>query len=225
MEGIFAVYKPKGITSHDVINIIRRKTGIKKVGHAGTLDPLAEGVLVVAIGREFTKQLDKIVKSEKEYIAEIFLGQTSTTDDMEGVLRPIRIPQGKQAQDKKETLNNKIRPNLTEVEKTLKQFIGKIMQTPPQYSAIKVKGTPAYKSARQGRTLALGARLVEIKEIEILYYKYPILKLKIICGKGVYIRSLARDLGEELKTGAYLKNLVRTRVGEFTLEKAEKLEE
>ncbi len=217
MEGIFAVNKPVGITSHDVIYSLRRKTGIRRIGHAGTLDPLASGVLVVAIGREFTKQLDSIVKSEKEYIAEIFLGANSTTDDMEGVLRPAspKLQRGEQTQDK-----NVPNPTLKEVRTALNQFIGKIMQTPPAYSAIKVKGQVAYKAARQGRSLPLVPREVEVKEIEILEYKYPIVKLKITCGKGVYIRSIARDLGEKLKTGGYLKSLVRTRVGEYTIEEA-----
>lgn len=210
MEGIFAVNKPVGITSHDVIYKLRRQTGVKRIGHAGTLDPLASGVLVVAIGREFTKQLEKHVKSEKEYIAEIFLGQTSTTDDMEG---------------EKIIVNNKIKPNFDEVEKTLKQFVGKIMQTPPSYSAIKVGGKVAYKQARIGKALKLEPREVKIKNIELLDYKYPVIKLKITCGKGVYIRSLARDIGEKLKTGAYMKSLVRTRVGDFKIENAKNLED
>ncbi len=217
MKGIFAVNKPVGITSHDVIYSLRKKTGIKRIGHAGTLDPLASGVLVVAIGREFTKQLDSIVKSEKEYIAQVELGQTSTTDDMEGekTLLPAspKLQRGEQAHFKQN-------PTLKEVRTALNQFIGKIMQTPPAYSAIKVKGQVAYKAARQGRSLPLVPREVEVKEIEILEYKYPIVKLKITCGKGVYIRSIARDLGEKLKTGGYLKSLVRTRVGEYTIEEA-----
>lgn len=209
MHGIFAVNKPKGITSHDVIYKLRRKTGEKRIGHAGTLDPLASGVLVVAVGREFTKQLDKIVKSEKEYIAEIYLGETSTTDDMEG--EKVKI--------------SDIKPSVEEIEKEVKPFIGKIMQTPPQYSAIKVKGQTAYKAARRGKEIKLEPREVEIKEIEILNYSYPVLKLRIVCGKGVYIRSFARDLGEKLQTGAHLKNLIRTRVGEFKIENAVKLED
>ena len=210
MEGIFAVNKPVGITSHDVIYKLRRQTGVKRIGHAGTLDPLASGVLVVAIGREFTKQLDKIVKSEKEYIAEIFLGQTSTTDDMEG--------------DKK-IVNQALMPSLEDIKQTIQMFVGKIKQIPPIYSALKIKGKPAYKYARQGGTLVLEARDVEIKNIELLDYKYPALKLKITCGKGVYMRSLARDIGEKLKTGAYMKSLVRTRVGDFKIENAVKLED
>jgi len=218
MEGIFAVNKPVGISSHDVIYQLRRKTGIKRIGHAGTLDPLASGVLVVAIGREFTKQLDTIVKSEKEYIAEVFLGETSTTDDMEGVLR--------QAQDKNKTLANKThKPSLSEIQDSIKQFVGKIMQTPPIYSAIKQKGKVAYKEARKGNALILEPREVEIRDIEIINYEFPIIKLRITCGKGVYIRSLARDIGEKLKTGGYMKSLVRTRVGEFRIEYAVKLED
>jgi len=209
MEGIFAVNKPVGMTSHDVIYYLRRKTGIKRIGHAGTLDPLASGVLVVAIGREFTKQLDQIVKSEKEYVTEIELGQTSTTDDMEG----------------EKTIVDDLKPDLHEVKEQIQQFVGKIMQTPPAYSAIKVGGKVAYKQARKGEALKLEPREVEIKEIELIDYKYPVVKLKITCGKGVYIRSIARDLGEKLKTGGYMKSLVRTRVGNFNLEKAQKLEE
>lgn len=205
MEGIFAINKPVGITSHDVIYQLRRKTGVKRIGHAGTLDPLASGVLVVAVGREFTKQLDKIVKSEKEYIAEIQLGQTSTTDDMEG---------------EKQTVNDKLKPQIEDVKNSIKQFMGKIMQSPPAYSAIKLQGQTAYKMARKGQEVKLEPREVEIKEIEILSYEYPIIKLRIVCGKGVYIRSLARDLGEKLGTGGYIKSLVRTRVGEFRIEEA-----
>lgn len=210
MEGIFAVNKPVGITSHDVIYQLRRKTGIKRIGHGGTLDPLASGVLVVAIGRENTKQLDMVVKSEKEYVTEVLLGQISTTDDSEG---------------EKTVINEKLKPNLNEIKDVVKGFIGVIKQTPPIYSAIKVGGKVAYKQARKGEALELAPREVEVKDIEILEYKYPILKLKITCGKGVYIRSIARDLGEKLQTGGYMKSLVRTRVGKFTIEKAVKLED
>lgn len=209
MKGIFAVNKPVGITSHDVIYKLRRLTGIKRIGHAGTLDPLAGGVLVVAIGREYTKQLEKHVKSEKEYIAEFFLGLTSTTDDMEG---------------EKKIVNQTLMPSLEDIKDSIKQFIGKIMQTPPIYSAIKVGGKVAYKQARRGEAMKLEPREVEIKDIEILNYEYPVVKLKIVCGKGVYIRSLARDIGEKLKTGAYMQSLVRTRVGQFRLEEADILE-
>jgi len=201
---IIAIDKPKGITSHDVVNIIRRATGIKKVGHGGTLDPLATGVLVIAIGRSATKQLDKYVAGEKEYEATIKLGETSTTEDEEGEKTKIS---GKE-------------PSKDELQDVLNNFTGTITQTPPIYSALKVKGKAAYIYARKGEILNLEPRKVEIKKIELLKYNYPLLTIKVTCGKGVYIRSLARDIGEKLSTGAYLADLRRTRVAEFTLQNA-----
>jgi tRNA pseudouridine55 synthase len=217
MENIFAVNKPKGITSFDVVYKIRKKTGVKKVGHGGTLDPLATGVLVIAVGREATKQLDQYVKGEKEYIAIIKLGFTSTTDDDEGEKREI---------------NTEYIPSTEEIEKALKAFIGDVQQIPPIYSAIRINGKRAYKIARKSEkenstTTApkMEPREVIIKGIHLLSYDYPILKLKVTTGPGVYIRSLARDIGEKLKTGAYLTDLQRTRVGEFTIEKAKEIED
>ena len=207
-KGIFAVYKPKGPTSHDVVNKIRRLTGERRVGHAGTLDPLAKGVLVVAVGREFTKQLAEVVKKEKEYVAVIRFGFNSTTDDAEGDKTPIQITK---------------KPDIAAIEKAARKFKGNILQMPPAFSALKIKGTPAYKLARRGQELKLKKRRVEIKEIEILKYKWPDLKLRIVTGPGVYIRSLARDIGAKLKTGGYLFALERTRVGKFTKEKAMRL--
>lgn len=211
MKSIFAVYKPQGMTSHDVVNQVRKITGVKRVGHGGTLDPLATGVLVIAVGRENTRQLSTIVKKEKEYIATIKLGEESTTDDEEGVFR--------QAQDK-----NIQPPSLEHIEKVLKRFVGNIMQKPPIYSAIKVDGRAAYKSARKGQTVEMKAREVEIKDIELVSYKYPLLRLRVITGPGVYIRSLARDIGKALNTGGYLFELERTRVGEFTIQNSVRLE-
>lgn len=209
-SGIFAVYKPLGITSHDVVDIVRKKTGIRRVGHGGTLDPLAEGVLVIAVGRENTKKLGEYVMGGKEYIAEIMLGENSVTDDAEG---------------EKEEINKKIKPEIKEVEKFLKQFVGKISQTPPLYSALKLQGQPAHRRVRKGQKIKLEPREVEIKEIELLSYKYPVIKLKVVCGPGVYIRSVARDLGEKLGTGGYLKSLIRTRVGNFELKNTIKLDD
>ena len=202
MKGIFAVYKPKGPTSHDIINKLRRETGVRKIGHAGTLDPLASGVLVVGVGREATKQLGAIVKKEKEYLAKIRLGMTSTTDDEEGTKTEVRIV-------------GKI-PTLGEIKKAVAKFKGEILQTPPIYSAIKVKGKEAYKLARQGQAPELKPRKALIKEIETLKYEWPYLEINVVTGPGVYIRALARDLGKELKVGGYLAELERTRVGEFT---------
>ena len=202
---IFAIYKLKGPTSFDVVAQVRKITGVKKVGHAGTLDPLASGVLVIAVGREATKQLSEIVGQEKEYIADIRLGLTSTTDDEEGSKQEIK--KLKKSEIKEEDIKG-----------VLKKFVGEIDQMPPKYSAIKVNGRRAYKSARKGEVVELKPRKVEIKEIEILDYKYPDLKLRVITGKGVYIRSLARDLGVVLGVGGYLADLERIRVGEFRIE-------
>ncbi len=201
--GTVAVNKPKGVTSHRVINELRRYTGIKKIGHAGTLDPLASGVLVVAIGRENTKKISEIVKGEKEYIADIQLDGLSTTQDMEGPITPITLPE-------------KL-PTLADVERVLKNFIGKISQTPSIYSAIKIDGKAAYKYAREGKEVEMRVREVEIKSIEILEYNFPMLKLKVETGPGTYIRTLAEDLGKSLGLGGYLTDLRRTRVGGFKL--------
>ena len=210
MEGIFAVYKPVGMTSHDVVNIVRRKTGVRRVGHGGTLDPLAEGVLVIAVGRENTKRLDEFVKGDKDYIATIFLGANSTTDDEEG---------------DKEIVNVKTPPIIADIQEMSKLFIGHIMQMPPIYSSVKISGKPAHRRVRKGETVKLEPRQVNIKNIEILDYEFPILKIRVTTGPGVYIRALARDIGKELATGGYLKGLVRTKVNTFTLDDAKKLEE
>ncbi len=201
MKGIFAVYKPKGPTSHDVIDRLRKETGVKKIGHAGTLDPLASGVLVVAVGRKYTKKSGQIVKKEKEYLAKIKLGERSTTGDEEGEKGEVEV--------------HKI-PSREEIRAAVQSFKGEILQTPPIYSAVKVGGTPAYKLARRGHKPKLEPRKVLIKEIKILKYEWPYLKLKVVTGPGVYIRALARDIGQKLETGAYLAELERTRVGEFT---------
>jgi tRNA pseudouridine55 synthase len=211
-EGIFVVNKPLGISSQRAVQFVkywaRKKTGNKKirVGHCGTLDPLAEGVLVVAVGREWTKKIYEIVEAKKEYLAEVKLGEISSTDDREG-----------------EKIIKKVAkiPTKLEIEKAiLKNFIGKISQIPPSFSAIKIQGEEAYKRVRKGEIVEMKARFVEIYEIEFLNYNYPILKIRVVCGKGTYIRSLARDLGEILATGGYLFSLQRTRVGQFTLKNA-----
>lgn len=198
---IFPVWKPKGPTSHDVIQKIRKLTGVQKVGHAGTLDPLASGVLVVGVGREATKKLKDAVAAEKEYVATVRLGMTSTTDDEEGEKK--KIPAA-------------ARPSRDEVQEAIKKFIGRISQVPPAFSAIKVKGKAAYTLARQGKEVRLAPRLVEIKSIKILAYRWPYLTIRVRTGPGVYIRALARDIGKKLNTGGYLAELERTRVGQFT---------
>lgn len=198
---IIGIYKEKGPTSNDVVQEVKKIVG-EKVGHAGTLDPLAKGILVIGIGKS-TKELDKIVKKEKEYIADIKLGMTSETDDEEGEKYNFKV---------------EVIPSIEDLQEVIKKFIGEILQTPPIYSAIKVKGQEAYKLARKGMEVKLESRKVNIFNIEILKYNYPDLKLKVTTGPGVYIRSLARDIGSGLKTGGYLADLERTRVGEFTKE-------
>lgn len=194
------------MTSHDMVNRVRQVTGITRVGHGGTLDPLAEGVLIIAIGRENTKQLDQYVHGEKEYIAKIRLGEVSATDDSEGPINPYSFS---------ENVTQTI-PTFDDIVRCTQKFIGLFPQTPPLYSAKKVAGREAYKYARRGLDIKLEPKIVEIKDITISSFKYPKLIIRVTCGPGVYIRSLARDIGEELSTGAYLAALERTRVGKFT---------
>ena len=186
---------------------MRRITGEKRVGHAGTLDPLATGVLVVGIGRDATKRLGDIIGSEKEYIATVKLGKTSTTYDAEGEI----------------VAGGSTIPTRGEVEKVLENFEGKITQVPPIYSAINVKGKRAYKLARAGIKVKMEPREVEVKKIEILKYEWPVLKLRAVTGSGFYVRSLAHDIGQKLGCGGYLLELKRTRVGNFDIEDTIKL--
>lgn len=202
---IFTVWKPKGPTSHDIVDAVRRVTGERRVGHAGTLDPLAEGVLVIGVGKEATTSLSEEVAKEKEYIAVILLGSESSTDDAEGEKTEIATPHI---------------PDKKKVVETLKKFKGIIEQVPPVYSAVKVKGKTAYAFAREGKKIDLKPRTVEIKQIELLEYEWPHLTLRVVTGPGVYIRSLARDLARVLGTGGYIGELKRTRVGEFSMDSA-----
>ncbi|OIO49094.1 MAG: tRNA pseudouridine(55) synthase TruB [Parcubacteria group bacterium CG1_02_42_13] len=206
-EGIWAAYKPKGPTSYDILRQIKKATGIKKVGHAGTLDPLARGILVVGVGRAATRQLGEVVKKEKEYAAKIKLGQSSSTDDAEGTKTEFKI------------INQ---PSCQEVDRAVSKFIGRTWQSPPIFSAVKIRGQEAYKRARRGEKVVMSKRRVEIKKIKIISYHWPYLKLQVITGPGVYIRSLARDIGRTLKVGGYLADLERTRVGQFTKKSARK---
>ncbi|MCH7604840.1 tRNA pseudouridine(55) synthase TruB [Patescibacteria group bacterium] len=202
------------MTSHDVVDEVRAITGEKTVGHAGTLDPFATGVLIVGIGREDTKKLGQISKdTEKEYEATLLLGETSTTGDPEGTIET--------------TANKKEISQITEemIQAVLKTFKGEVTQTPPAYSAIKIKGVPAYKLARKGQEVQLPERKITIYDIQLLMFNSPTLKLRISCSAGTYIRTLAQDIGKELGTDAYVKELTRTRVGGFTIEKSISLSE
>jgi tRNA pseudouridine55 synthase len=201
MVGIIPIFKPTGCTSYDVIRQIKKKSEEKKIGHGGTLDPFAEGVLVVAIGREATKKLAIILNHTlKTYEATIVLGATSTTDDPEGEIRQLVDIGGRSSL------------SIETVEICVKDFVGEILQTPPVYSAVKIQGIPAYKRTRLGEKLVLEPKKVFVKEIKILEYSYPELKIELTCGSGFYVRALARDLGEKLGVGGYLKTLKRTRI-------------
>ncbi len=204
MNGLIIINKPLTWTSMDVIRKLRRITGIRKIGHAGTLDPLATGVLLVCIGKA-TKKINDLMATQKEYIANIDLSAISNTLDAEGELTPVTITDI---------------PSLGKIEQTLKQFIGTIEQIPPKYSAIKIGGRAAYKWAREGKEVPIASRPVTIDSIEILDYSWPNLKIKVSCGKGTYIRSLARDIGKVLSTGGYLSGLIRTQVGPYNLDEA-----
>lgn len=207
---IIAVYKKLGVTSRETVDVVKRAVNEKKIGHGGTLDPLAEGVLVIAIGRKYTKKLHTREFEEKEYVAKIRLGEKSSTDDREG--------------EKVKKFSGKI-PTIQEIERSLTRFQGKILQVPPAYSAIKVKGAPSYRFARKGILIQHKERPVVIKKIEILSYRFPLLSIKAVTGPGVYIRSLARDIGDCLVGSGYLYALLRTRVGKFTIEDCIKLKD
>jgi tRNA pseudouridine55 synthase len=208
--GFLLVNKPKNITSYDVIDYLREITGIKKIGHAGTLDPLATGLLIVGIGRESTKKLLRFLKMDKEYIALLYLGKISDTYDKEG---KIEIKEVKEV------------PEEEEIKKAVSCFVGRIKQIPPVFSAKKVKGKKLYKLAREGEKVELKPIEIDIYNIEILKYNFPYLEIKVNCSSGTYIRSLANDIGERLGTGACLEALCRTKIGDFKIEDAKELKE
>lgn len=207
---IMAFDKPYGVTSFNVVgrtrHLISKAMGGKRlrVGHAGTLDPLATGVLIVCTGRA-TKIIEQLQAGSKEYIAEIALGATTPSFDLE---TPIDA----------EYPTDHITPE--HIKNTLPQFLGEIMQTPPAYSACKIEGKRAYDLARRGEEVKLKAKPLRIDEIEWIDNNLPhSITLRIVCGKGTYIRALARDIGKALNTGAHLLSLRRTRVGDFNIEK------
>ena len=208
LEGILHLYKPAGKTSRHAIAPIARWVRPNKCGHAGTLDPLAEGVLVVCVGRA-TRLISCVQDQHKVYRAVFLLGQTSDTDDITG---EVQINAAAPV------------PSRADVEQALPQFIGAIEQVPPQYSAVHVEGQRAYALARKGEAPELEARAVQVYRIELLGYVHPRLELEIECGSGTYIRSIGRDLGQKLGCGALMSELVRTRIGPFDAESAVRLE-
>ena len=209
MFGFFNVNKPAGITSRDVVNRFQRLLRKTKFGHAGTLDPLATGVLVVASGPA-TRLIEHVQQMPKRYLATFLLGRTSDTEDVEGEVVELVNPPT---------------PSQDEIVTACAQFVGPIQQIPPAYSAVKVKGKRAYELARQGKPVDLKPREVVIHSIDLLEYEYPTLVLDIKCGSGTYVRSLGRDLAETLGTGAVMSNLVRTEIGCFSVETACELDQ
>lgn len=203
--GLLNVFKPSGPTSHDIVAAVRRGTGERRIGHAGTLDPLADGVLVLALGKA-TRLVEYLTSARKEYRAEITLGITTDTYDIQGEIVARR--------------DHEPHPALPDVQAALGGFSGTIWQKPPIYSAIKVSGKPAYARARAGETPELTAREVTIYELSIAAYAYPILEIAVACSAGTYIRSLAHDLGQGLGCGAALSKLRRTASGGFRAEDA-----
>ena len=209
-EGFILIDKPEGITSHDVVDKLREFTKIKKIGHAGTLDPFATGILILGVGRSATKRLSRFLKMDKEYIAKLRLGAVSETFDRDG---KIEFKEVKKV------------PSKEEVIKAAKEFVGEIYQTPPPYSAKRIKGVRAYELARKREKPKLKPQRVRIYRMEVLNYKFPYLKIRVNCSSGTYIRCLAFDIGKKLGCGALLEELRRTKIGKFSVEETKRLNE
>jgi tRNA pseudouridine55 synthase len=204
VSGVLVVDKPIGLTSHDVVQIIRRGTGIRRAGHTGTLDPRASGVLVVLVGPA-VRLSEYVSASDKRYQATIRLGSSTDTYDAEGTITATR-PVEDISEDKFFDI--------------LQTFVGEIEQVPPPYSAVKVKGRKAYEMARQGEEVDLEPRIIQVYSLDILEWAPPEVVIDVYCSSGTYVRSLANDLGKALGTGAHLIGLRRTKSGRFTLRDA-----
>jgi len=209
ISGILIINKPAGPTSHDIVDEIRKISGIKQVGHTGTLDPFAEGLLIILVGKA-TKLQSHFMNMNKTYLAALKLGKTTDTYDITGIKSQI-------TSTKLQTITK------SQIQNILNTFIGEIEQMPPAFSAIKIKGHKAYELARKGIKPNLQSRKVKIYDIKILDYKYPKLEIEVKCGKGTYIRSLAHDIGQKLNRGAYLEKLVRTQIGKFDIKNSVKM--
>lgn len=201
---LLLIDKPLEWTSFDAVNKLRKKLKIKKIGHAGTLDPLATGLLIICVG-PMTKKIEQFMGLEKEYTGIFVIGQTTPSHDLE---TEVSAPQDITA------------ITAEQIKAVINGFIGKSEQLPPLHSAIKIGGKRAYHFARKGKEIELKRREIEIKEFEITQFALPQVHFRIVCSKGTYIRSIARDVGEALGVGAYLSQLCRTRIGNFKLEDA-----
>lgn len=208
-DQLLLINKPVGWTSFDVVNKLRYKLKIKKIGHAGTLDPLATGLLILCTGK-MTKRIDEFQAQEKEYTGKFIIGQSTPSHDLETEVSEVK---------------NISAISEAEIIQASKKFLGTIQQIPPLHSAIKVDGKRAYKMARKGKELELKPREVKITAFDIVEIKKPAVSFRIVCSKGTYIRSIARDFGNALGVGAYLTELCRTRIGEFNLKDALTIDE
>ncbi len=209
MEGVIVVNKPPGITSHDVVGFIRRKFKMRRVGHAGTLDPLATGVLVMLLGKS-TKLFDRFVAFDKSYRATLRLGTKTSTADIMG-----------------HVIEEKPFSGITRsrVEEVFRGFVGDIEQKPPMVSAVKHQGQRLYKIAREGKSVERAVRKVRVDEVRLLSFALPEVEFFMACSKGTYVRQLAEDVGEVLGCGACISQIERTRVGPFDIKDAVKLED
>ena len=208
INGFLLINKDSGITSSRVVQIVKKKFNFKKVGHLGTLDPMAEGLLILAINRA-TKFSSLLLQSNKTYQAEVTLGQQTDTDDAEGEI----------------TSTHQVMCHKQEVEEKLLSFLGKSQQLPPAYSALKHKGKPMYKYAREGIQVDKEARTITIDEIDNISINLPKVSFDIACSKGTYIRSIARDLGDRLECGGHLSRLIRTSQEKFLINSAISIDE
>jgi tRNA pseudouridine55 synthase len=204
LDGVLLVDKATGMTSHDVVAIVRRTLGFKKVGHCGTLDPLATGLLIIVLGRG-TKIQDLLMSEDKEYVGTMTLGVTTDSQDADG-----------------KPLETKLVPAFLreQIDAAFQKFRGDFYQMPPMVSAIKKEGVPLYKLARQGKTVEREPRFVHVFAHEINAVRLPEIDFRVVCSKGFYVRTYAHDIGAELGCGAHLKNLRRTKSGRFGLERA-----
>ena len=211
MDEVIIIDKPQGMTSFGVVARLRRvlsnQAGKKvKVGHTGTLDPFATGLMIIVTGKK-CREAETFTKLDKWYEAEIILGKNSSTGDPEGEITDM----------------SDYEPSLEEVQWVIGQFVGKIEQTPPIFSAIKINGERAYKLAREGKQVEIPKRVIEIYSLELLAYEYPKLKIRTHVSSGTYIRTLAVDIGEKLGTGAYCESLRRTKIANYSIDQAKTL--
>ncbi len=208
VSGILNVNKPRGMASFAVVSTVRRLTGVRRVGHAGTLDPIADGVLPVCLGQA-ARVVEYLVGAPKVYYAVIRLGAATDTHDSEGTVVRVADPSGVTRDD---------------VEKALAGFIGRIQQLPPMYSALKHEGRPLYRYAREGKTVPRQPRTVAIHRLDVRRFELPVLEVEMEVGRGAYVRTVAHDLGERLGCGAHLEGLTRLRSGPFVLEDSVELD-